>query len=72
MFGNCMNSSDSTFVCRAYVVRVPSAQGEATIANRAFAEDVKKWMESKVASHKLLRGGELYPLPRKLHLLIDP
>lgn len=49
--------AEATELPRAYVVRVPSAQGEATIANRAFAEDVKKWMESKVASHKLLRGG---------------
>ena len=53
------------------MVRAPSPQSQAMSANGVFAEEVKKWMIPRVASHKLLRGGQPYLLPCKAYSLTD-
>jgi 4-coumarate--CoA ligase len=48
----------STELPRAYVVHAQPARLTTVESKRAFEESVAKWVESKVARHKYLRGGE--------------
>ncbi|KAJ6487695.1 AMP binding protein [Mycena sanguinolenta] len=47
----------ATELPRAYVVHANPAKVETAEAKTAFAASVVKWMETKVAKHKFLRGG---------------
>ncbi|KAF8070775.1 AMP binding protein [Lyophyllum atratum] len=49
--------AEATELPRAYVVHANPAHVRTASAKDAFARDVKKWIETKVASHKFLRGG---------------
>ncbi|KAJ7665914.1 AMP binding protein [Mycena polygramma] len=47
----------ATELPRAYIVHAHPEKVETTQAKAAFAQGVVKWMESRVAKHKFLRGG---------------
>ncbi|KAF7351417.1 4-coumarate--CoA ligase-like 7 [Mycena sanguinolenta] len=47
----------ATELPRAYVVHADPAKVKTAEAKAAFAASVVKWMETKVAKHKFLRGG---------------
>ncbi|KAJ7359708.1 AMP binding protein [Mycena albidolilacea] len=47
----------ATELPRAYVVHANSAKIKTAQAKAAFADSVAKWIETKVAKHKYLRGG---------------
>lgn len=44
-------------VIRAYVVHARPEEVKTEAQKTAFSEDVKKWIQTKVARHKFLRGG---------------
>ncbi|KAJ7185871.1 AMP binding protein [Mycena filopes] len=48
---------EATELPRAYVVHAHPAKVQTAAAKAAFAQSVVKWMETKVAKHKFLRGG---------------
>ncbi|KAF8162515.1 AMP binding protein [Mycena galopus ATCC 62051] len=47
----------ATELPRAYVVHANPGKVKAAPAKAAFADSVARWMETKVAKHKFLRGG---------------
>ncbi|KAJ4487169.1 AMP binding protein [Lentinula edodes] len=51
------NKNDMTELPRAYVVHPLPAKISTPESKKAFEKSVAKWMESKVARHKYLRGG---------------
>ncbi|KAJ4496672.1 AMP binding protein [Lentinula lateritia] len=51
------NEKDMTELPRAYVVHPQPAKISTPESKKAFEKSVAKWMESKVARHKYLRGG---------------
>ncbi|KAJ3857742.1 AMP binding protein [Lentinula lateritia] len=51
------NENDMTELPRAYVVHTQPANISTPESKKAFEKSVAKWMESKVARHKYLRGG---------------
>ncbi|KAJ7634477.1 AMP binding protein [Roridomyces roridus] len=51
------SAAEATELPRAYVVHAHPHNLPTPDARRAFANGVAKWMESKVAKHKFLRGG---------------
>ena len=61
-------SSIYSFVCcyllifhiRAYVVPALPESVKTEEDKARFSENVKKWIQTKVARHKYLRGGELF------------
>lgn len=53
VFDNLISTSS------AYVVHANPETIRTTAAQALFAQSVVKWMETKVAKHKFLRGGKL-------------
>ncbi|GAV99220.1 amp binding protein [Lentinula edodes] len=51
------NENDMTELPRAYVVHTQPAKIFTSESKNSFEKSVAKWMESKVARHKYLRGG---------------
>ncbi|KAJ3896403.1 AMP binding protein [Lentinula edodes] len=51
------NENDMTELPRAYVVHTQPAKISTSESKKSFEKSVAKWMESKVARHKYLRGG---------------
>ncbi|KAF8216681.1 AMP binding protein [Mycena galopus ATCC 62051] len=49
--------AQATELPRAYVVHARPDEVASTAQKIAFAQGVAKWMESKIAKHKMLRGG---------------
>ncbi|KAF7316064.1 AMP binding protein [Mycena indigotica] len=49
--------SEATELPRAYVVHANPTKVNTPAKTAAFSKSVQKWMESKVAKHKFLRGG---------------
>lgn len=45
---------------RAYVVHVLPESVKTEPDKAKFSENVKEWIQAKVARHKFLRGGELF------------
>ncbi|KAH7872035.1 AMP binding protein [Lentinula edodes] len=52
------NENDMTELPRAYVVHTQPAKISTSESKKSFEKSVAKWMESKVARHKYLRGGD--------------
>jgi len=48
------SEKDATELPRAYVVHAKGIKGEQA---KAFSKEVQKWIETRVAKHKFLRGG---------------
>lgn len=58
LFSTSTDKGSAFVLFRAYVVHTQPAKISTSESKKSFEKSVAKWMESKVARHKYLRGGE--------------